>query len=98
MATARLDAAKIAERLKSLPDWTQSGEAIQRTLGFPDFVKAMAFVDRIATIAETQQHHPDILVRYNKVTLTLATHDAGGVTEKDFTLAKAIELALSADA
>lgn len=98
MATARLDAAKIAERLKSLPDWTQSGEAIQRTLGFPDFVKAMAFVDRIARIAETQQHHPDILVRYNKVTLTLATHDAGGVTEKDFTLAKAIELALSAEA
>jgi len=92
----KLQTEDIAERLAELPEWTQSGEAIQRTLGFKDFVQAMAFVDRVAAIAEAQQHHPDILVRYNKVTLTLSTHDAGGITEKDFTLAAACDEAMTA--
>jgi 4a-hydroxytetrahydrobiopterin dehydratase len=51
----------------------------------------MKFVTGIAAAAEAQQHHPDILIRYNKVTLTLATHDAGGITEKDFTLARSAD-------
>lgn len=61
--------------------------AIQRTYQFKDFVTAIAFVNTIAQFAESAQHHPDILIRYNKITLTLSTHDAGGVTEKDFALA-----------
>ncbi len=90
----KLSTEDVAERLAELPEWTQSGEAIQRTLGFRNFVGAMAFVDRVAAIAEAQDHHPDILVRYNKVTLTLSTHDAGGITEKDFALAAACDAAV----
>ena len=51
----------------------------------------MAFVSRVASMAEERQHHPDILIRYNKVTLTLSTHDAGGVTSKDLEMARALE-------
>jgi len=90
-APQRLDAEAIAARLAALPEWTQSGDAIQRTLRFQDFLAAMSVVNRIAELAEAQQHHPDILVRYNKVTLTLSTHDSGGITERDFRLANAIE-------
>ncbi len=83
---------KMAEKdieaaLSALPEWSLVGEAIQRTYHFPDFVAAMKFVTAIADAAEKDQHHPDILIRYNKVTLTLATHDAGGITERDFKLA-----------
>lgn len=90
-APARLDAEEVSERLAALPEWTRNGDAIQRTLRFENFLAAMAFVERIAKVAEAQQHHPDILIRYNKVTLTLSTHDAGGITGKDFILAEAIE-------
>lgn len=93
MPTERLSPEAIAQRLEALDEWTQSGDALQRTYGFDDFVEAMAFVNRVAAIAEAQEHHPDILVRYNKVTLTLSTHDAGGITAKDFELAAAIEAA-----
>lgn len=78
-------------KLAELGEWSQLGEAIQRTYLFADFVQAMAFVNRIAEHAEQIQHHPDILVRYNKVTLTLTTHDAGGITEKDIDFAKAAD-------
>jgi 4a-hydroxytetrahydrobiopterin dehydratase len=74
-------------RLESFPDWSISGDALQRTFTFEDFLGAMAFVNRVAELAEQHQHHPDIMIRYNKVTLTLTTHDAGGLTEKDFALA-----------
>jgi 4a-hydroxytetrahydrobiopterin dehydratase len=84
----RLSAEDIDARLSELPDWARSGEKLQRTFSFDDFVGAMAFVNRIADLAEEHQHHPDIMIRYNKVTLTLTTHDAGGLTEKDFTLAR----------
>ena len=91
----KLTVEDVTERLEELPEWTQSGEAIQRTLGFRDFVAAMAFVNRVAALAEVQKHHPDILIRYNKVTLTLSTHDAGGITDKDFDLAKACDDAMA---
>ncbi|MFO0830151.1 MAG: 4a-hydroxytetrahydrobiopterin dehydratase [Phycisphaerales bacterium] len=81
---ASLTQAQIDKRLAGLPEWSQTGDAIQRTFGFDDFVHAMAFVDKIADEAERVQHHPDILIRYNKVTLTLSTHDAKGITLKDF--------------
>ena len=82
---------EIDQCLASHPDWIRSGEAIQRTCACGDFVAAMAFVNRVATLAELACHHPDILVRYAKVTLTLSTHDAGGITEKDFALAASID-------
>jgi 4a-hydroxytetrahydrobiopterin dehydratase len=78
---------QIETELAKLPEWSETGEAIQRTYQFPDFLAAMAFVTRVAEQAERVQHHPDILIRYNKVTLTLSTHDAGGITMKDFELA-----------
>lgn len=88
---AKLTAKQVETGLKNLPEWTSTGETIQRTVRFPDFVAAMAFVNRIAAEAERGQHHPDILIRYNKVTLTLSTHDAGGLTEKDMHLAAAVD-------
>jgi len=78
----------IATRLEAYPEWSQSGDSLQRTFKFEDFLGAMAFVNGIADLAEQHQHHPDIMIRYNKVTLTLSTHDAGGITEKDFSLAR----------
>jgi 4a-hydroxytetrahydrobiopterin dehydratase len=83
----KLTAKQATERLFRLPEWSRLGDSIQRTYDFPDFVRSMAFVNRVAERAEAIQHHPDILVRYGKVTLTLSTHDAGGLTAKDFELA-----------
>jgi 4a-hydroxytetrahydrobiopterin dehydratase len=74
-------------RLESFPEWSINGDALQRTFSFEDFLGAMAFVNRVAELAERHGHHPDIMIRYNKVTLTLTTHDAGGLTEKDFAFA-----------
>ena len=85
--TLRLDDTAIEARLSALPDWARSGDELQRTFACGDFLKAMAFVNAVAEAAETACHHPDILVRYSKVTLSLSTHDAGGLTDKDFDLA-----------
>jgi 4a-hydroxytetrahydrobiopterin dehydratase len=89
-AMERLGSEDIMARLASSELWTLSGEAIQHTFTFDDFLGAMAFVNDVATLAETMGHHPDMLIRWNKVTLTLVTHDAGGLTELDFSLADAI--------
>ena len=77
----------IAAKLQDMPDWTEINGSIQRTYAFPDFLKSIDFTNKLAAQAEEVQHHPDILIRYNKVTLTLSTHDAGGITDKDFDLA-----------
>jgi 4a-hydroxytetrahydrobiopterin dehydratase len=82
---------QIAAALWDLDGWGQEGEALTRTFRFADFVHAIGFVEHLAEVAEQQQHHPDIDIRYNKVKLRLSTHDAGGVTKKDVDLAKAIE-------
>ena len=92
MSIVKLTDADIAARLQTLPEWSQPGEEIQRTFRFKDFVAAMAFVDRIAERAESVQHHPDILIRYSRVTLSLSTHDAGGISDKDFEFAAASDL------
>ncbi|MEM7228211.1 MAG: 4a-hydroxytetrahydrobiopterin dehydratase [Planctomycetota bacterium] len=81
----------IDERLAQLPDWSQVGDSLQRTFGFDDFVQSRDFFVRVAGIAEERQHHPDCLIRYNKVTITMSTHDAGGITPKDFELASLID-------
>ncbi len=81
----------VEQKLEEYSEWSQSGDSIQRTFNFDDFVAAIAFVNKIADLAESQQHHPDIMIRYNKVTLTLSTHDAGGLTDKDFEFAGAAD-------
>jgi 4a-hydroxytetrahydrobiopterin dehydratase len=69
------------------PDWALAGKEIARTFEFSDFNESMGFVTRVAMEAEKANHHPDIDIRWNKVTLTLSTHSEGGLTEKDLDLA-----------
>lgn len=88
---AALDEAEARERLKALPGWERQGPAIRRSYKFPDFKAAMAFANRVAELAEAQDHHPDMLVQYGQVTLTLTSHDTGGLTARDFRLAHAID-------
>jgi 4a-hydroxytetrahydrobiopterin dehydratase len=78
---------EIKNALTSLPGWQQNGKAIQRIFEFPDFQAAMLFVNRIAEAAEQADHHPDIDIRYNKVTMALISHDSGGVTQRDIRMA-----------
>lgn len=82
---------EITSSLQTVPEWSDVGGTIQRTYQFADFVAAIAFVRKLAEYAERVQHHPDILIRYSKVTLTVTTHDAGGLTRKDFDLARAAD-------
>ena len=81
----------MATALARLPGWQRAGRAIARTYRFDDFRGALAFVNRVGELAERQQHHPDIDIRYNEVTLRVWTHDAGGLTERDFQLAAGID-------
>jgi 4a-hydroxytetrahydrobiopterin dehydratase len=74
-----------------LPDWELEDETIRRTFRFVDFTAAMGFVTRVALVAEKANHHPDIDIRWNKVTLALTTHDAGGLTARDIELAQTID-------
>ncbi len=73
----------IEEFLDSHPDWGRSGSEIARTFEFPDFVESIGFVAEVAVLAEKANHHPDIDIRWNKVTLRLSTHHEGGLTVKD---------------
>ncbi|MEI9863533.1 MAG: 4a-hydroxytetrahydrobiopterin dehydratase [Limisphaerales bacterium] len=82
---------RISPALASIPQWQLQGATIARTFEFKDFPAAIKFVDLVAVLAEQAWHHPDIDIRWNKVTLTLTTHDAGGLTEKDFTLARQLD-------
>jgi 4a-hydroxytetrahydrobiopterin dehydratase len=81
---------EIRERLAQVAGWERRGQEITRTFAFPDFKDAIAFVNRVAALADAMDHHPDIDIRYSKVTLTLTTHDAGGLTGRDFALAQSI--------
>ncbi|HEY4951754.1 MAG TPA: 4a-hydroxytetrahydrobiopterin dehydratase [Verrucomicrobiae bacterium] len=74
--------------LQAVPDWSKRAQTIFRTFKFKGFLKAIDFVNRIAAKAQKTNHHPDIDIRFDQVTLTLTTHDEGGITEKDFLLAK----------
>ncbi len=82
-----LSEAEVRTALGTLSGWSSSGKAIERRFEFPDFVQAMKFVNRIADAAEQANHHPDIAISYNKVTLTLISHDSGGVTQRDIRMA-----------
>jgi 4a-hydroxytetrahydrobiopterin dehydratase len=78
---------EIRLRLAQVPDWELEGGELVRTFAFKDFRAALRFVNAVGELAETAGHHPDIDIRYNRVRLSLVSHDAGGLTEKDFALA-----------
>ncbi len=89
---ALLDDSEIRARLEGLEGWTLSGETLERDWKLDDFAAAIAFVNRVAELAEQANHHPDILIHgWNKVRLTLSTHSEGGLTESDFALAARID-------
>ena len=76
--------------METVPGWENNGKEITKAYKFKDFAEAMAFVNKVAGLAEAADHHPDIDIRYNKVRLMLSTHSAGSLTEKDFSLARQI--------
>jgi 4a-hydroxytetrahydrobiopterin dehydratase len=84
----KLSAPEIKTALATVPDWKKQDLTIARTYQFKDFPAAIKFVNAVAKLAEQAWHHPDIDIRWNQVTLALTTHDAGGLTEKDFALAR----------
>lgn len=83
----------IQRALGTLPGWSRRGDTLTKTFTCRTFPAAITFVNRIADAAERMDHHPDIDIRYNKVTCTLSTHDAGGITQSDLALAADIERA-----
>jgi 4a-hydroxytetrahydrobiopterin dehydratase len=87
---AVLTDAEIQQELTSLNGWQHSGNAIQRVFRFPDFKAAMQFVNKVAEAAERANHHPDIDIRYNTITMALVSHDSGGVTSRDVRMAGTI--------
>lgn len=89
----KLDDDTITQRLEAMPNWRREGDAIRRDLKFADFAEAFGFMARIALVAEKMDHHPDWKNVYNRVEVTLNTHDAGGITELDFALAERIDKA-----
>lgn len=84
----KLSDAEIGARLAQTPGWTRGDGTLHREIGFPDFVAAFGFMSRLALHAEKLNHHPNWSNVYNRVTLDLSTHDAGGITELDFELAR----------
>ena len=90
MAT-KLSQAEAEERLAALDGWTRAGDEIRKLFRLSSFPAAIAFVTQVGFLAEAAGHHPDIDIRWRKVTLALTTHDCGGLTEKDFNLATQID-------
>jgi 4a-hydroxytetrahydrobiopterin dehydratase len=87
----KLSSMAVSRRLAGLKGWTLAGNAIQKQFTFANFKEAMFFVNGVAAVAENSGHHPDMTINYNRVTLGLSTHDSGGITGKDFDLARRIE-------
>jgi 4a-hydroxytetrahydrobiopterin dehydratase len=94
----KLTDAELKVFLSDMAGWTSLANAIHKEYAFPGFRGAIAFVNRVAERAETAGHHPDIEIHYNRVFISLSTHDAGGVTEKDVALAAEIDGAIGSDA
>ncbi len=93
LTTERLSDIAIQRELGSLPGWSRRGDVITKTYQFRAFLTGIEFVNAVAKAAEAADHHPDIDIRYTKVTCSLSTHSAGGITQKDLDLAKKIERA-----
>ena len=89
---SKLNLDQINFNLKNLNDWSFENDSITKQFQFKDFIEALSFVNTVGLEAEKMDHHPDILMfGWNKVKITISTHSAGGVTEKDFSLAQKIE-------
>jgi 4a-hydroxytetrahydrobiopterin dehydratase len=78
---------EVLEKLKNYTGWGYVNGQIQKTYSFPDTGAALQFVNQLAVIADHQNHHPDMIIKYNKVTVATSTHDEDGITDKDFSLA-----------
>lgn len=89
----KLSDLEIQRALGTLAGWSRRGETLVKTYSFEHFAAGIAFVDRVAVQADAMDHHPDIDIRYTKVTMTLSSHDAGGITKSDLELAEKIEAA-----
>jgi 4a-hydroxytetrahydrobiopterin dehydratase len=87
----KLSDLEIQRALGALPGWARHGDALVKTYAFDRFADGISFIDRVAVEADAMDHHPDIDIRYTKVTIALSTHDAGGITSSDLTLAGKIE-------
>ncbi len=85
---------KAEELMKEIPEWTLANDAksISRTFTFKDFAEALAFVNKVGSLAEDEGHHPDIALTWGRVVVTLSTHSIGGLSENDFILASKIDL------
>ena len=91
----KLDTESIRGWLASHKGWKRQANKLTKDFAFPSFRDSVVFVNRVASVADSHNHHPDIDVRYSTVTVALPTHDAGGITAKDFALAEQIDFATS---
>jgi 4a-hydroxytetrahydrobiopterin dehydratase len=91
MATELLSDADINDALSDLPDWEQTGDTITRTIEAPSFLEGIELVRQVAEAAEAADHHPDIDIRWRRITFALSTHSAGGLTGRDMVLAHQID-------
>ena len=91
MAVAKLSDIEIQRELGGLPGWSRRGAALVKTYAFKAFLEGISFVNRVADAAEKMDHHPDLDIRYTKITATLSTHSAGGITANDIALAKEMD-------
>jgi len=92
---AKLSEQEVAQALTELEGWEREGDAIVRTVRFPEFMAGIEFLNRVAEMAEAADHHPDFDIRYRNVRFALSTHSEGGLTEKDVALARQINQALA---
>jgi 4a-hydroxytetrahydrobiopterin dehydratase len=87
----KLSEQEIFDKLHTITGWHREGESIEKEWQFADFSEAFAFISRVALLAESHNHHPELFNVYNKVKLSFSTHDAGGLTQKDFDIARAVD-------
>ncbi len=92
---AKLTGNEIQSALKGVSGWELDGDAIQKNYSFPGFMDAIGFINQIAELAEKHNHHPELFNVYNRVTVRYTTHDAGGLTKKDFAIATEIDQLLA---
>jgi 4a-hydroxytetrahydrobiopterin dehydratase len=90
-AAPKLSDIEIQRELGTLTGWTRKGESLVKTFSFATFMEGIVFVDRVALAAEKMDHHPDLDIRYTKISATLSTHSAGGITGNDVALAREMD-------
>lgn len=88
---AKLSESEVRERLAALPDWKVADGFLTRTFRFKRFMAGIDFVNKVAAVAEEMDHHPDISIRFGLITISLLTHEAQGITERDFAQAERLD-------